>query len=208
MHKATRTIRTATARYPGYTVVGLTGSWQITDGLQLFGRINNLFDTTYALGGVLGENFFNGTGSHLRRRPPPRRGSSAPRAHRGRSSSACATSSAGRAKPRRRRTIERRASTSGREGHACTCRQRVAGKGQTKRAAFGSPYVDYSPRLAVVDVHRHFEAEAHFGEFRLGPHGRLSSLVSGKQQSSDRGCCLTHEPLSASPRHAATSANR
>ncbi len=47
---------------PGYTLVNLTGSWQITDGLQLFGRINNLFDTTYALGGVLGENFFNGPG--------------------------------------------------------------------------------------------------------------------------------------------------
>jgi hypothetical protein len=27
--------------------------------------------------------------------------------------------------------------------------------------------------LAVVDVHRHFEAEAHFGEFRLGPHSLL-----------------------------------
>ena len=42
--------------------MNLTGSWQITDGLQLFGRINNLFDTTYYLGGVLGENFFNGPG--------------------------------------------------------------------------------------------------------------------------------------------------
>jgi iron complex outermembrane recepter protein len=49
-------------KVPGYTLVNLTGSWQITDGLQLFGRINNLFDTTYALGGVLGENFFNGPG--------------------------------------------------------------------------------------------------------------------------------------------------
>jgi hypothetical protein len=28
-------------------------------------------------------------------------------------------------------------------------------------------------RLAVGDVHRHFEAEPHFGEFRLGPHSLL-----------------------------------
>ena len=47
---------------PSYTVVNLRGSWQITEGLQLFGRINNLFDTTYYLGGVLGQNFFNGPG--------------------------------------------------------------------------------------------------------------------------------------------------
>jgi iron complex outermembrane receptor protein len=47
---------------PGYTVVNLTGSWQVTEDLQLFGRVDNLFDTTYALGGVLGENFFTGPG--------------------------------------------------------------------------------------------------------------------------------------------------
>jgi iron complex outermembrane recepter protein len=52
----------SSGKVPGYTVVNLTGSWQIADGLQLFGRIDNLFDTTYALGGVLGENFFNGPG--------------------------------------------------------------------------------------------------------------------------------------------------
>jgi hydrogenase maturation factor len=27
--------------------------------------------------------------------------------------------------------------------------------------------------LAVRDVHRYFEAETHFGEFRLGPHNVL-----------------------------------
>jgi outer membrane receptor protein involved in Fe transport len=52
----------STGKVPGSTLVNLTGSWQITEALQVFGRINNLFDTTYALGGVLGENFFNGPG--------------------------------------------------------------------------------------------------------------------------------------------------
>jgi hypothetical protein len=28
--------------------------------------------------------------------------------------------------------------------------------------------------LAVIDVHRDFETEAHFGEFRLGPHSVFS----------------------------------
>jgi hypothetical protein len=33
----------------------------------------------------------------------------------------------------------------------------------------------YDSLLAIVDVHRYFEAEAHFGEFGLGPHSRISS---------------------------------
>jgi hypothetical protein len=41
-------------------------------------------------------------------------------------------------------------------------------------------------RLAVVDVHRHFEAETHFGEFRLGPHGEapLGMMVALERRSS------------------------
>jgi len=37
--------------------------------------------------------------------------------------------------------------------------------------------LSYRPRksLAVGDVHRYFEAKAHFGEFGLGPHSRISS---------------------------------
>ena len=48
------------------------------------------------------------------------------------------------------------------------------------QSAFVWPHNDESPAwglslaahrsLAVVDVHRHFEAETHLGEFRLGPH--------------------------------------
>ncbi len=47
---------------PGFSVVDLDARWQITDQLQLFGRVNNVFDTDYEVFGVLGENFFNGPG--------------------------------------------------------------------------------------------------------------------------------------------------
>jgi outer membrane receptor protein involved in Fe transport len=45
---------------PGYTIFNLDGRWQVTDQLQLFGRINNVFDRKYQTAGVLGENFFTG----------------------------------------------------------------------------------------------------------------------------------------------------
>ena len=45
---------------PGYTVVNLDGRYQVTDRLQIFARLNNLFDTEYATVGVLGEDFFRG----------------------------------------------------------------------------------------------------------------------------------------------------
>jgi hypothetical protein len=41
----------------------------------------------------------------------------------------------------------------------------------TKKAARRQPFVAETLGSAIVHVHRHFEAEAHFGEFRLGPHG-------------------------------------
>jgi outer membrane receptor protein involved in Fe transport len=43
---------------PGYTVVNLDGRWKLGKGLELFGRINNLFDRKYANFGVLGTNVF------------------------------------------------------------------------------------------------------------------------------------------------------
>jgi iron complex outermembrane recepter protein len=43
---------------PGYAVVNLDGRWKIGKGLELFGRINNLFDRKYANFGVLGTNVF------------------------------------------------------------------------------------------------------------------------------------------------------
>ncbi len=45
---------------PGYTIFNLDGRYQITDRLQVFGRINNLFDRKYQTAGVLGANFFTG----------------------------------------------------------------------------------------------------------------------------------------------------
>ncbi|HTS53289.1 MAG TPA: TonB-dependent receptor [Burkholderiales bacterium] len=45
---------------PAYTIFNLDGRWQITDQLQVFGRINNVFDRKYQTAGVLGENFFTG----------------------------------------------------------------------------------------------------------------------------------------------------
>ena len=45
---------------PGYTIFNLDGRYQLTDQLQFFGRVNNLFNKTYQTAGVLGENFFAG----------------------------------------------------------------------------------------------------------------------------------------------------
>jgi len=45
---------------PGYTVFNLDGRYQMTDQLQFFVRIVNLFDRKYQTAGILGENFFTG----------------------------------------------------------------------------------------------------------------------------------------------------
>jgi len=45
---------------PGYVTVNLDAHYNITDQLQFFGRINNLFDRKYQTAGVLGANFFSG----------------------------------------------------------------------------------------------------------------------------------------------------
>jgi outer membrane receptor protein involved in Fe transport len=47
---------------PDYFVVNLDARWQVTEQLQIFGKVSNLFDTDYEVFGVLGENFFNGPG--------------------------------------------------------------------------------------------------------------------------------------------------
>jgi outer membrane receptor protein involved in Fe transport len=49
-------------KVPDYFVVNVDARYQLTDKLQVFGRITNLFDTEYQTFGVLGENFFNGPG--------------------------------------------------------------------------------------------------------------------------------------------------
>ena len=45
---------------PGYTVVNLDGRFKVTKDIELFGRVNNLFDRTYANFGILGRNAFVG----------------------------------------------------------------------------------------------------------------------------------------------------
>jgi iron complex outermembrane receptor protein len=45
---------------PGYTIFNLDARYYITDQLQVFGRINNLFDRKYQTAGTLGQNFFTG----------------------------------------------------------------------------------------------------------------------------------------------------
>jgi len=55
--------RDANGPVPGYAVVALDGAWQIDRDWQLFGRIDNLFGTTYQSFGILGANYFRGPGN-------------------------------------------------------------------------------------------------------------------------------------------------
>ena len=50
-------------RVPGYAVVALDGSWNITPEWQLFARVDNLFDRPYQNFGILGANYFRGPGN-------------------------------------------------------------------------------------------------------------------------------------------------
>ena len=47
---------------PGYTVVSLDGRWNVTQQLQFFAKVTNLFNRSYETFGILGENFFRGPG--------------------------------------------------------------------------------------------------------------------------------------------------
>lgn len=47
-------------KVPGYTVVNLDARYTIANGLELFARVDNIFDRRYANFGILGENFFTG----------------------------------------------------------------------------------------------------------------------------------------------------
>lgn len=53
----------ANGRVPGYTVVNLDGRYQLSRGVELFGRVANLFDRRYANFGVLAHNWFTGPGN-------------------------------------------------------------------------------------------------------------------------------------------------
>ena len=52
--------RDSNGRIPGYAFVNLDGRYRFGAGLELFARVNNLFDRRYANFGVIGENFFTG----------------------------------------------------------------------------------------------------------------------------------------------------
>jgi outer membrane receptor protein involved in Fe transport len=70
-------------RIGGFAVVDLTGRWTVAPGVELFGKLANLFDRRYASSGLLGENAFDASGALL---PPGSRpqelfvGPGAPRA--------------------------------------------------------------------------------------------------------------------------------
>jgi outer membrane receptor protein involved in Fe transport len=49
----------------GYTVANLTTRYRFNNGLELFGKITNLFDKRYASTAILGENVFGSNGSFL-----------------------------------------------------------------------------------------------------------------------------------------------
>ena len=49
----------------GYAVVNLNGRYEIIPGLELFARIDNLFDKKYANFGVLGSNVFSGPNNFI-----------------------------------------------------------------------------------------------------------------------------------------------
>jgi outer membrane receptor protein involved in Fe transport len=46
----------------GYTVVNLDTTYTVNRHLQVFARVDNVFNREYATSGVLGQNFFNGPG--------------------------------------------------------------------------------------------------------------------------------------------------
>ncbi len=50
----------AAGQVPGYAIVNLDTRYQISDKLEIFARVNNLFDRTYANFGTLGRNVFTG----------------------------------------------------------------------------------------------------------------------------------------------------
>ncbi|AXF25393.1 TonB-dependent receptor [Burkholderia pyrrocinia] len=50
----------ANGKIPGYFLIDVDTTWQVTKHLQLFASITNLLDKRYASFGLLGQNFFNG----------------------------------------------------------------------------------------------------------------------------------------------------
>ena len=47
---------------PGYAVLNLDSRYRLAKNIEVFGRINNVFNRQYANFGILGQNLFNGPG--------------------------------------------------------------------------------------------------------------------------------------------------
>ena len=74
--------RDAGGRVPGYALLNLDAHYQVNPSLQLFARIDNVFDRRYANFGILGDNVFTGPGQRFdpaHPRSEPFRGQGAPR---------------------------------------------------------------------------------------------------------------------------------
>jgi iron complex outermembrane receptor protein len=52
--------RDVNGRIPGYAVVHLGASWRVSKAVEIFAKVDNVFDVRYANFGILGENFFTG----------------------------------------------------------------------------------------------------------------------------------------------------
>ena len=50
-------------RVGGFAVMDLTALWKLTENLEVFGKVANLFDRRYASAGLLGENAFDASGA-------------------------------------------------------------------------------------------------------------------------------------------------
>jgi outer membrane receptor protein involved in Fe transport len=51
-----------TGRVGGYAVLNLTARWRLAPGVEVFGKLSNVFDRGYSSAGALGENAFDSTG--------------------------------------------------------------------------------------------------------------------------------------------------
>jgi iron complex outermembrane recepter protein len=54
--------RDVNGRLPGYALVNADARYRVSGALELFARVNNVFDRRYSNFGVVGENFFTGPG--------------------------------------------------------------------------------------------------------------------------------------------------
>jgi len=64
-HRADGEDYLGSGRLGGYALLDLTATWRLTPGVELFGRVANVFDREVASAGALGENAFDARGNLL-----------------------------------------------------------------------------------------------------------------------------------------------